>query len=538
MLGADAPAHLPAGSLAEGLHAWTAHLECDLLVILDQFEEYFLYHGQEDGPGTFAVEFPAAVNRRDLRASFLVSLREDAVAKLDRFKGRIPSLFDNYLRVEHLGREAARAAIEKPLQRFNQLHGGDEVRIEGELVEAALEQLRTGRFALAETGRGGVGGAPEESADDTRIETPFLQLVMTRLWEKEAQAGSRVLRRASLEELGGADRIVRTHLDKVMEGLSPADQDAASRIFHHLVTPGGTKIAHTPSDLADYTDLPAAQVERVLEALARGETRVLRSDAPRYEIFHDVLAPAVLDWRRRHLERRRQAEVGRQARRRSVLLSGGLVVLLVAVGITALTLHRHNQKLSHSLSEAEVVLEDQAYVDSAAAARTKTVSTGPGAPLTTPQGSGLIVTSDTLGPPPPPPPPPPQPYPQVASAPADRARRRAVVVRYYQPPALPPTGVVDTLRALGFGVEEAEGRFDAHPNSIAYGSRVPAADVEALALAMTRAGLLVKRIHPLRAGRGRGNVIEVVHSTSLVDFPYLTVDQIRTHAAGGRKSGA
>ncbi len=82
-----------------------------MLVILDQFEEYFLYHENEDGDGTFAVEFPRAVNRPDLRASFLISIREDALAKLDRFKGRIPNLFDNYLRIEHLDRAAARAAI-------------------------------------------------------------------------------------------------------------------------------------------------------------------------------------------------------------------------------------------------------------------------------------------------------------------------------------------------------------------------------------------------------------------------------------------
>ena len=34
--------------------------------------------------------------------SFLVSMREDSIAKLDFFKGRIPNLFDNYLRIDHL----------------------------------------------------------------------------------------------------------------------------------------------------------------------------------------------------------------------------------------------------------------------------------------------------------------------------------------------------------------------------------------------------------------------------------------------------
>jgi hypothetical protein len=54
------------------------------------------------------------MNRADLRISFLISIREDVLAKLDAFKGRIPNLFDNYLRIEHLDRDA-RQAIEMPL---------------------------------------------------------------------------------------------------------------------------------------------------------------------------------------------------------------------------------------------------------------------------------------------------------------------------------------------------------------------------------------------------------------------------------------
>jgi hypothetical protein len=97
-----------AGSFAKILQAWIERVDIELIIVLDQFEEYFLYHPLEDGPGTFAFEFPAAVNHPLLRASFLISIRDDALAKLDRFKGRITNLFDNYLRIEHLDREAAR----------------------------------------------------------------------------------------------------------------------------------------------------------------------------------------------------------------------------------------------------------------------------------------------------------------------------------------------------------------------------------------------------------------------------------------------
>ncbi len=165
------------GSLIDLLCFWSEQIDGDLLIILDQFEEYFLYHSQEGGEGTFAYEFPRAVNRPDLRVSFLISLREDALAKMDRFKGRIPSLFDNYLRIDHLDRSAARSAIEKPLIEYNRMQkGSEEASIEPQLVEAVLDQLKTGQVMLGAAGRGVV-----EGADESRIETPYLQLVMIRL---------------------------------------------------------------------------------------------------------------------------------------------------------------------------------------------------------------------------------------------------------------------------------------------------------------------------------------------------------------------
>ena len=42
------------GRLAEKLDRVSSRLDCDLLIILDQFEEYFLYHTHEDCKGGFA----------------------------------------------------------------------------------------------------------------------------------------------------------------------------------------------------------------------------------------------------------------------------------------------------------------------------------------------------------------------------------------------------------------------------------------------------------------------------------------------------
>ena len=165
--------------------ASAAAIDGDLMIILDQFEEYFLYHGTEDGDSTFAVEFPRAVNRRDLRVSFLVSMREDSIAKLDFFKGRIPNLFDNYLRIDHLDCRQAYARYRQTDRTVqSDARGGwkhPPYHRTG-LADAVLAQVSAGRVALGGTGKGRVASSDLASSTGERVETPYLQLVMTRLW--------------------------------------------------------------------------------------------------------------------------------------------------------------------------------------------------------------------------------------------------------------------------------------------------------------------------------------------------------------------
>jgi Novel STAND NTPase 1 len=323
-IGAAAGVEPSAGepALAGMIAACTRQLGRDLVIILDQFEEYFVYHPREDGDGTFAAEFPRAVNQAELAVSFLVSIREDALARLDRFKGRIPNLFGNYLRIDRLSRQAAREAIMRPLEEYNGRVAADErMEIEPQLVEAVLDQVRVGNVQLGGTGAGVIDGA---GTRESRIEAPFLQLVLMRLWEEESAAGSGALRLETLDRLGGAGRIVPAHLDAAMDQLPQPEQDVAARVFRFLVTPSGTKIAHRASDLAEYAEVSADVVGLLLDQLGGPQARILRGTGDgRYEIYHDVLAAAILDWRARRLQ------AIRAARRRWLLVSLFLLCLAI-----------------------------------------------------------------------------------------------------------------------------------------------------------------------------------------------------------------
>ena len=342
--------------LVETLRAWTQRVRT-LLVVLDEFQDYFLYHPDEHGERAFAKEFPELVNDPNLRVHFLLSLREDSLARLDRFTGRIPRLFANHLRVEHLDRRGGHEAIVRPLEQWNSsAEAGKEVTIEPALVEALLTQVETGKVLVegAETGVGTVAGA-----DESRIEAPYLQLVLNRLWTEEQRARSRVLRLQTLERLGGARRIISTHLDTTMAAFPAGDQDVAARAFQYMVTPSGTKIAHRAGDLADLTEIPSERLDPVLTRLA-GDPRILRHvGESAYEIYHDALAGPILAWRSRWRERQRRR---RERRRAGGYGLAAIVLALVAAGFLVLFINARNAR--QAARSRELVLRASAALDS------------------------------------------------------------------------------------------------------------------------------------------------------------------------------
>jgi hypothetical protein len=329
-----------------------------LMIILDQFEEYSLYHPEND---RFAYQLPRAIAITDLSVSFLLSLREDAVAQLDRFEGHIPTLFNNFRRVDHLDRQAARRAITEPIARYNELNKNlnSPVSIEQELVDQVLDQVGAGQVIVGPAA-GAISTTSTRAESEGRIETPYLQLVMTRLWNQELNQGSSVLRVVTLSQLGGAQRIVLTHLDAVMAKFPDHEKELATKVFNQLVTPSGTKIAHLVRDLADYAGVISADLKPLLEKLSRGSDRILRPvaplpefpDEPRYEIFHDRLGPAILDWRSRYLHEQEllKAKLQEADQRR---FSQSYVDKLMAK-LDATELELTSQVLSHLITPARV----------------------------------------------------------------------------------------------------------------------------------------------------------------------------------------
>jgi hypothetical protein len=289
----------------------------------------------------------------------LLSLREESLARLDRFKAWIPRILDNYLRLDRLTRASGREAIVRPLERWGEL-GGEAIEAEAALVEAVLDQVSAGRI------RGETGGEGEVATERAPavVEAPYLQLVLDRLWTVERAAGSSRMRAATLEELGGAARIVAAHLEQAMDALEPRERDVAAALLRQLVTPSGTKIAHAPSDLAGYADLPEQETRRVLVPLAR--SRILRAgEDGRYEIFHDVLAAPVLAWVQRHRQEQALAAARRRSRRLVLVAVASLFALglVSAAAVWALVERENAQEQAREAKASELIASAAARLE-------------------------------------------------------------------------------------------------------------------------------------------------------------------------------
>jgi WD40 repeat protein len=300
-------------TVASTVAATAAALNTTLLVILDQFEEYFLYRDRHRRPDAFADEIADCVTHPDLNAHFLISIREDAYASVgDLFRSRIDNVYANALHLEHLSRAGGREAILGPIRRYNEGHETD-VAVDDRLVEAVLDGVRLDRGRDEDSGHESLTAAADGREDDP-IETTYLQLVMKRIWDEEHADESELLRFETLENLGGARAIIAGHLDRTMSQLSPEEQAAAAAVFTFLVTSSGTKIALSVRDLSELSAVPVDELAPVLRRLAAPDVHILRPAEQRdasadtsYEIFHDALGRPIVQWRSKQRERDEQA---------------------------------------------------------------------------------------------------------------------------------------------------------------------------------------------------------------------------------------
>jgi WD40 repeat protein len=337
-------------SLSDALGNVARAREARVVLILDQFEEYLLYHGHREGPGSLPSELARVLETPRLPATVVISIREDALSRLDSLQRAIPRLFDNLLHLEPVDRATAAEAITGPIEWYNRQRPVDErVVIEQPLVDRIL---------------GEVSGDGEADGEQT-VELAYMQLVLERLWQEAHEQRTTRLGTALLDRWpGGAEEIVGDHVRKAVNKLAPEQRDLVADMFQYLVTPSGSKIAYTEDDLAAQTKTEPGELKALLGELSSQEARILRGVGvlsggevkPGVEIYHDKLADPILSWcsehdRERARERAKlEAREAERRRRRRFAIAGGIVFVGIAIGLLALLLWQttRNNELERS----------------------------------------------------------------------------------------------------------------------------------------------------------------------------------------------
>ena len=289
-----------------------------VLLVLDQFEEFFLYHD--------------ARRRRCARRG-----RGGAAAPQPR--RALPALAS--ARTRSRGSTASRATCRgcsticcgsttstatRRARRSSSRSGAGTTSSPAPARRSSSSGARRGGARPGHRRAGSLGETRRRAgAARDGIVAPYLQLVLTRLWDEERRAGRR---RASARVLRAADArpARRRRPDRADAPRRRARRAAGARPGRRR--PGLPPPRHAVGDEDRASASPTSPTTRACRRSGSsrsstqlaGDVRILRGAGEgRYEIYHDALAGPILDWHARWEERQRR----RRERRRLAAVGGG-----------------------------------------------------------------------------------------------------------------------------------------------------------------------------------------------------------------------
>ena len=268
-----AEANLPeVGSLVDFLDAAARATRRSLIIVLDQFEEFFIRFNPQLREA-FIAELGALYDARDVPVKVVLALREDWLASVNEIRERIPEVFYVGLRLQPLTREQAHQAITGPAERMG-------LRYDATLVNRLLDDLAEGTAG----------------SDKDFVMPPQLQLVCDAVYDQARAEGRRHIAMVDYESVGGARGILDRFIAKALDEHRGGAREVAKGVLMALVTSHGSRGGSNPESLAAELGVEAATVAPILSRLI-GQRLVRRLDEGNiYELAHDILAATIASW--------------------------------------------------------------------------------------------------------------------------------------------------------------------------------------------------------------------------------------------------
>ncbi len=243
----------------------SARLEKPLVIILDQFEEFFIRFSKKLRQ-EFAGQLGAVLRDKHLPVRLVLSMRHDFLHHLAEFKAKIPDVYHHEFGMENLSPQAMAEAIVEPA-----LLAG--LRYQPNLLQRMLADL-------------GAAGA----------EPPQLQILCDRLYD-ELEDAEEEFTLKHYERLGGVEGILGGYLERFLDLQSPAEQEASRKVLKAMVTSLGTKSVVSVEVIGREVGKGEMAVSKLLNRLIQARlVRKLSGDEVSYELSHECLIEQIGQW--------------------------------------------------------------------------------------------------------------------------------------------------------------------------------------------------------------------------------------------------
>jgi tetratricopeptide (TPR) repeat protein len=239
-------------------------------LIFDQIEELFIF-GDHSEQEEFVRELAEILSGHS-NVRVILCIREEYLAHLSAFEDRLPSLFNNRIRIEKFSRTHALSAIEGPCRVCG-------VKIEPGLAETAAQKL---------TSAAGV------------IELTYLQVLMDRVY-KLAVSRDPVSIHLTLNDLGRIGDIGNLLSDFLEKQLSAMDHpDQGEALLKIMVTTEGTRRPVRPVEIAAHLEtmgkpFSEERITSIIQHFVNVRIITDQDEQGYYELRHDSLAKRIYE---------------------------------------------------------------------------------------------------------------------------------------------------------------------------------------------------------------------------------------------------
>jgi len=226
-----------------------------LVLVVDQFEETFTLCAGDAERSDFVEALTDAANRWPENVAVILAIRADYYGHCAPYPDLAKALAANHVLVGPLTREELRRAIELPARRAG-------LRVESALADALVEEVSDEPGGL-----------------------PLLSTALVELWQTREDGWIRI---EAHEQTGGVRGAVSRLAESSYEQLSPAEQEAARRVFLRLVASGEREtVTRRRVELDEFDPARDPDAAAVLTRLT--QDRLLTQTEDTVEVAHEAL---------------------------------------------------------------------------------------------------------------------------------------------------------------------------------------------------------------------------------------------------------